>query len=103
MEKGNANRYPPKTIGEFSNEAYALSAGWAAWVEEDFKAFVGGTDVGHVFEWMDFSWEIVSHFKAPCCSKLIALVRKVGSGIDSWQGVRCPVGCTDESWTVEST
>ena len=86
----------PPSAGQL-NELYAASSGWATALKS--AAFPKRSR----FFWRNVEWEVATYFTLPCCGLEIALVRRVGSGLETWTGLGCPTCGTGETYTVEQS
>lgn len=74
---------------------FAASDGWAAEMTPTLE-------FGEEFEWYGVQWEVVQHFKFPCCGGRVSLIRRAGGDLRSWTGVGpCPRECSEDTFTVE--
>lgn len=80
---------------EQMDEIYAAAGGWAAALDQ------ATLRPGSRFFWREIEWELVNYFPLPCCGTKIALVRRVGSGLETWTGLGCPKCRTGKTYTVE--
>ena len=76
-------------------ELYAASSGWAA--ELDAATLPPGS----TFFWREIEWELATYFPLPCCGLKVALVRRVGSGLETWKGLGCPKCKTGKTYSVK--